>query len=213
MVVGQSDGQQFRHLFSATISTESDTSKLQFPRFIFMLLATCCGSAAEKWKMWRRTWFESWVIWKRTWVIFQNFNGLVQQCFMCWWTAQIMVQNVVSHVAEEGMALQPADFRPSATVPRCHHSFNYFCKTFAYSLLGSLEPYLGGKTAGNINTGFGHRPGRRLEEYLVKTKTEAVGIHVWIIGLHYARLLLITELPTISYGSCSAYILDKRVKL
>ena len=107
-----------------------------------------------------------------------------------------MVQNVVSHVAEEGMALEPADFRPSATVPPFIH---LLYKTFAYSLLGSLEPYLGGKTAVNINMGFG-------QDDDVKTKTESV-------GMHYARLLLITELPTISYGSCSAYILDKRVKL
>ena len=63
-----------------------------------------------------------------------------------------MVQNVVLHVAEEGMALEPADFRPSATVPPFIH---LLYKTFAYSLLGSLEPYLGGKTAGNINMGFG----------------------------------------------------------
>lgn len=76
MVVGQSDGQQFRHLFSATISTESDTSKLQFPRFIFMLLATCCGSAAEKWEMFL-TWFESWVNLK---TYLSNFSKFYWPC-------------------------------------------------------------------------------------------------------------------------------------
>ena len=112
-----------------------------------------------------------------------------------------MVQNVVRHVAEENMAITPADFRPIAHIRLLY-------KKFPYLLFGRLVHLLEG---GQPEEQHGFRPGRRLEEHLVTAnlmldKTDAVGIPVWIISLDLSKAFDRVRWPAL----CTALV-DERI--
>ena len=79
----------------------------------------------------------------------------------------------------------------------------YYTKDiFAYFLFGRLEHFL---KAGQQQHGFG--PGGRLQEHFVTANLMLDETH-----LHSGGFLM-TDVPSISYGSCNAYISDNVVKL
>ena len=91
-------------------------------------------------------------------------------------------KTLFSMLPKKTWPLQPADFRPIATIRLLY-------KTFAYLLLRRLEHLL---EAGQPEEQHGFRPGRRLEEHLVTAnlmldKSDAVGIPVWIISLDLSK--------------------------